>query len=76
MTLDNILEEIKKAETIVILTHDLPDGDAVGLPETEGMTVSLSIAPYSDDRRSSLSVSPSIPFPALNLPSASLHTVS
>ena len=30
MTLDNILEEIKKAETIVILTHDLPDGDAVG----------------------------------------------
>ena len=30
MTLDNILEEIKKAEKIVILTHDLPDGDAVG----------------------------------------------
>ena len=30
MTLDNILDEIKKAETIVILTHDLPDGDAVG----------------------------------------------
>ena len=30
MTLDNILEEIKKAEKIVILTHDLPDGDAIG----------------------------------------------
>jgi len=30
MTLDNILEEIKKAEKIVILTHELPDGDAVG----------------------------------------------
>ena len=30
MTLDNILEEIKKAEKIAILTHELPDGDAVG----------------------------------------------
>ena len=30
MTLDNILEEIKKAEKIVILTHEIPDGDAVG----------------------------------------------
>lgn len=30
MTLDNILEEIKKAESIVILTHENPDGDAVG----------------------------------------------
>ena len=30
MTLDNILEEIKKAKTIVILTHENPDGDAVG----------------------------------------------
>ena len=29
-TLDNILEEINKAETIVILTHENPDGDAVG----------------------------------------------
>lgn len=29
MTLDNILEEIKKAQTIVILTHESPDGDAV-----------------------------------------------
>ena len=30
MTLDSILEEIKKAQTIVILTHESPDGDAVG----------------------------------------------
>ena len=29
MTLDNIIEEIKKAQTIVILTHESPDGDAV-----------------------------------------------
>lgn len=29
-TLDNILEEIKKAKSIVILTHENPDGDAVG----------------------------------------------
>ena len=29
MTLDEILEEIKKAESIVILTHESPDGDAV-----------------------------------------------
>ena len=29
-TLDNILEEINKAETIVILTHENPDGDAIG----------------------------------------------
>lgn len=30
MTLDNIIEEIKKAENIVILTHETPDGDAIG----------------------------------------------
>ena len=30
MTLDNILEEIKKAEKIAILTHETPDGDAIG----------------------------------------------
>ena len=29
-TLDNILEEIEKAETIAILTHENPDGDAIG----------------------------------------------
>lgn len=30
MTLDTILEEIKKAEKIVLLTHEIPDGDAIG----------------------------------------------
>ena len=30
MTLDNIKEEIEKAEKIVILTHENPDGDAIG----------------------------------------------
>ena len=30
MTLDNILEEIKKAETILVLAHENPDGDAIG----------------------------------------------
>ena len=30
MTLDNIKEEIQKAENIVIVTHESPDGDAVG----------------------------------------------
>ena len=30
MTIDNIKEEIQKANDIVILTHECPDGDAVG----------------------------------------------
>lgn len=30
MTLDNIKEEIEKANKVVILTHESPDGDAVG----------------------------------------------
>lgn len=30
MTLDNIREEILKSKSIVILTHDVPDGDAIG----------------------------------------------
>ena len=30
MTLDDILDEIKQTENIVILTHESPDGDAVG----------------------------------------------
>lgn len=30
MTLDDILEEIEKAEKIVVLTHESPDGDAIG----------------------------------------------
>ena len=29
MILDNIKEEIEKANTVVILTHESPDGDAV-----------------------------------------------
>lgn len=29
MTLDYIIEEIKNAEDIVILTHENPDGDAI-----------------------------------------------
>lgn len=30
MILDNIIEKIKNAEKIVILTHETPDGDAIG----------------------------------------------
>ena len=30
MTLDEILKEIKEAQTIAILTHESPDGDAIG----------------------------------------------
>ena len=30
MTIDNIKEEIQKANDVVILTHESPDGDAVG----------------------------------------------
>lgn len=30
MTLDNILEEINKAENVVIMAHENPDGDAIG----------------------------------------------
>ena len=30
MIIDNIIEEIKAAESIVLLTHENPDGDAVG----------------------------------------------
>lgn len=30
MTLDDILVEIKNAETVVILAHEAPDGDAIG----------------------------------------------
>lgn len=30
MTLDNIYEEITKAESILIVTHENPDGDAIG----------------------------------------------
>ena len=30
MTLDSVREEIEKAKHIVILTHEYPDGDAIG----------------------------------------------
>ena len=30
MTLDYIIEEIQNAKDIVILTHENPDGDAIG----------------------------------------------
>lgn len=30
MTLDTILEKIKESENIIILTHETPDGDAIG----------------------------------------------
>ena len=30
MTLDEILKQIKQAQNIVILTHESPDGDAIG----------------------------------------------
>ena len=39
MTLDEILEEIKKAGSIVILTHETPDGDAIG--SSLGMLLAL-----------------------------------
>ena len=35
MTLDNIKEAIKKSKSIVILTHDIPDGDAIGSSYTK-----------------------------------------
>ena len=54
MTLDTILEEIKKAETIVILTHEAPDGDAIGSSlgiglalEKMGKNVDIIIPEYS-----------------------------
>ncbi len=54
MTLDTILEEIKKAETIVILTHEVPDGDAIGSSlgiglalEEIGKNVDIIIPEYS-----------------------------
>ena len=54
MTLDNILEEINKAENIVILTHENPDGDAVGSSlamyhalKTYGKKVEVIIPEYS-----------------------------
>ena len=39
MIIDNIVEEIKKAEKIVILTHEVPDGDAIG----SGLAMQLAL---------------------------------
>lgn len=54
MTLDNILEEINKAESIVLLTHENPDGDAVGSSlamynalKNQGKKVDVIIPEYS-----------------------------
>ena len=56
MTLDNILEEIKKAQTIVVLSHESPDGDAVAsslsvmhVLETLGKNVDVVIPEYPKD---------------------------
>lgn len=54
MTLDNILEEINKASSIAILTHENPDGDAMGSSlalynalKTYGKNVDIIIPEYS-----------------------------
>lgn len=39
MTLDTILEEIKKAKKIVVLTHEAPDGDAIGSSLAVGLAL-------------------------------------
>lgn len=56
MTLDSILEEIKKAQTIVVLTHESPDGDAVSsalsvmhVIEQFGKKVDVVIPEFSRD---------------------------
>ena len=56
MTLDEILEEIKKAETIVVLSHESPDGDAVSSSlsvmhaiEQLGKKVDIIIPEYPKD---------------------------
>ena len=47
MTLDEILKEINEAETIVILTHETPDGDAIG--SSLGLKLALEkIGKYAD----------------------------
>lgn len=56
MTLDNILEEINKAEKIAIVVHENPDGDAVGSAlamklalKQLGKTADLIIPEYSKE---------------------------
>ena len=53
MTLDTIKEEIQNAKDIIILTHEMPDGDAVGSSlamynglKQLGKTVDLVIPEY------------------------------
>lgn len=47
MTLDNIIEEINKAKTIILLTHETPDGDAIG--SVTAMNVALKkLGKHSD----------------------------
>lgn len=53
MTLDEILKEIKAAEKIVVLTHESPDGDAIGaalamkfMVEALGKNVDVIIPEY------------------------------
>ena len=55
MIIDEILEEIKKANNIVILTHETPDGDAIGSSmamkhaiESLGRNVDVIIPDFSD----------------------------
>ena len=55
MIIDEILEEIKKANNIVILTHETPDGDAIGSSmamkhaiEGLGRNVDVIIPDFSD----------------------------
>ena len=47
MTLDEILKQIQKAEKIVILTHESPDGDAIG--SSLGMHMALKSIGKSSD---------------------------
>ena len=56
MTLDNIIEEIKKAKTIAVLTHESPDGDAISSSlsvmhalEQLGKKVDIIIPKYPKD---------------------------
>ena len=39
MTLDEILKEMKNADTVLILSHESPDGDAIG--SSLGMCLAL-----------------------------------
>ena len=55
MTLDEIFKEIEKAESIVVLTHESPDGDAVGSSlamklalESMGKNPDVIIPEYAD----------------------------